>query len=177
MRVRLGKEVLVKTMEATNGLAKFASLKLVLSIVAVLALAGCQAKERGNVAAQFDVGRDALMHGDFATAAPELSRFIEEHADHHLAGRATFLLAKCKLGQGELGEAAQWFQRTVERFPKSEEAHKAKYKLAVIDLLQGDAESAIEKLQRIVDQPDGPYVPEATAYLAFLKQAAAHDAP
>lgn len=153
--------------------------KHALPITALLAfiLAGCQAKERGNIAAQFDSGRDALMQGNFQVADAQLSRFIEEHREHHLASRATFLLAKCKLGQGNLEESTRWFQRTIERFPQTEEAHKAKYKLALIDILQGDSESAVAKLQSIVDQPAGPYVPEATAYLAFLKQTVAHNAP
>ena len=166
-------------MQATTNSFYYPLPQLTLTITASLALllGGCQSKDRGDVAAQFDVGREALMQGDFEIADAQLTRFIEAHAEHHLGSRATFLLAKCKLGQGDLQAATLWFQRTTERFPRTEEAHKALYKLALIDILQGNHESAMERLQSLVDRPAGPYVPEATAYLAFLKQDAAPVAP
>jgi TolA-binding protein len=131
---------------------------------------GCKNPSRGAVAAQFDAARALLLRGRFEMARKALTDFVEEHSSHHLAGRATFLLAKSYTGLEDFDNAQLWFSRTIERFPKSEEAHKARFKLAMVDLLCDDTDSAKQKLARLLEAANGPYVPEARAFLTYLER-------
>ena len=141
---------------------------MLLGFVLTLGVLGCGTDDRGKVASEFDVARKLMTSGRFDSAATKLEDFLENHPSHHLAGRATFLLAKSHLGQSHFDESKKWFNRTIQRFPNSEEAHKAKFKLAVIEMLEGNLAEAERQFATLAKQSDGPYVPEAQAYSRFL---------
>lgn len=138
-------------------------------LATLVGLGGCGEAPQGKPGQQFEQAREAVIRGEFVSAARQLESFVEQHHDHPLAGRATFLLAKSYLGQGELALSQRWFERTRDRFPQTEEAHKAKFKLAMIELLRDEPRRAFEQFRQLAQAADGPYTPEAAAWSRFLE--------
>jgi TolA-binding protein len=138
-------------------------------VLVTVLVAGCQTQGDGNPA--FDNARNQLIRGEYQQAATHFEQFLAEQPDHHLASRASFLLAKSHVGLDDLGAAAVQFEETRRRYPDSEEAHKSRYKLAVISLLRGEREAAIEQFRAIAETPDGVLAPEASAMVRFLEVA------
>lgn len=144
----------------------------ILSLLLLLAIAGCESKKEADP--RFTAGRQALMRGDYKPAIEKLEGYLQAKPQGGLASRTSFLIAKAQLGLGDNDAARKQFELTIQKFQTSEEAHKSQYKLAMLSLIEGDSVDARNRFQSLVDKPSGTLVPEATAMLRFLeKQAAA----
>ena len=146
-----------------------------LVLLAASTLVGCVAQapapapaKKGKAATQFNDARQLVHHGKFEQATTALDAFLKSNPKHKLASRAVFLRAKCKMGLSDTEAAQLGFQDVIKQFPASEEARKAEFKLAMIEFLGGNEEEAHRQFSAIEQAANGPYTPEAAAWVKYL---------
>ena len=145
-------------------------MKLLLALC-VTFVAGCgRAPVKGAVGKEFDTARSQILRSNFQEAVVKMESFYDDHRDHELASRASFLIAKAHMGLNDFAESKRWFETTISRYPNSEEAHKSKFKLAMLAVMQEEDAQAIQLLEMIRDTSPGPYAPEVRAWLNHLEQ-------
>lgn len=142
------------------------SLQIAL-LIFLTVFSGCS-QSKGKAGAQFEQARSLVFQGRYTDASDGFSAFLATYPNHELAVRAKFLRGKCELGKGDLQAADKWFRQTIAEHPETEEANKAKFKLAFIAILEDRREEAISMLTEIKRVANGPYTPEAEAWLTQL---------
>jgi len=144
----------------------FAAIAACLAVLFLWNINGDAAKTDSN--RQFENARQLVFSGQFDAAARGFENFLTENPGHKFSSRAMFMLGKSKFGSGDETAALKSFEKTIAQYLTSLEAAKAKYKIAMIEWLRGNRRAAREQMQKIVNDANGPYTPEATAWLRYL---------
>lgn len=139
--------------------------RVAILLIVVLSTHGYADAAEQDANRKYESARQLVFRGQFKQAATGFEQFLVQHPGHPFSSRATFMLGKSKLGGGDETAALKWFERTIKDYPSSLEARKAKFKIAMIDFLNRREDAARKRFQQIVDDADGPYTPEAAAWL------------
>ena len=135
----------------------------------ILILQGCGSGSRENRDLFFE-GKALVESGHYEDGKNHLNSYLELQPRGQFASRANLFLAKSYMGMGSLAAATSEFSALIERYRSTPEAKKAHFKLAMIAMIQGNKSEARERFSRIVNDHQGPLLPEAELMLIYLSR-------
>lgn len=108
-------------------------------------------------------GRRYVVQGRYQEALPLLNHVLYKDL------RAPRYLGKAHLALGELHAADEVWTHVVRAQRNKREVHACRYKLALLALVRDRREEAAKRFEELSEQADGAMVPEARAWLRWLK--------
>ena len=118
----------------------------------------------------FGKGRTAVCSGAYQEGIKRLDEYIHDYPAGRNAARAGLFRGKALIGLGDYTDAQSVLKNVIDQYPDSLAAHKSKYKIALAKLFDGDEPGAIKCFQELRSEKNGPLVPEAEAFLRWLRK-------